>query len=138
MDLMRDRIKRVMDNHQMSCQITIRNLYVLKGFAPVIDNIDFPVSKLDGDLSGRSNKYILEEDWDGQEVDGFIPIEVFFNFFENGILNDKGEIVGYEPTDKKPIYIFNTNNALTGLVDDLTWDDSKRLDYLKSIDMVKL
>lgn len=130
---MKERIKRVINNHQMSCQINQQNLYILRGFKPIVDNIDIPVVKFDGETNTKDNRYILEEDWNGEKLEGFVPVVVNFNFFEGGLLNENGTVNSVKPLDVETLNVFNTNNPLIGVVDDLEMSDSQRLDYLKSI-----
>lgn len=133
---MRERIKLVINNHQMSCQILQKNLYILRGFKPVEHNVDIPVEKYTGNTDGKSNLYLLEEEWDGNKIEGFVPVFVNFNFFEHGYLNDNGEVVAMPTNDYDAINIFNTINALNGITEDLTLNDDQRIAYLKSIDVL--
>lgn len=130
---MRERIKRVINNHQMSCQINQQNLYILRGFKPILENVVIPVVKFNGDTHTKDNRYILEEDWDGEKLEGFVPIVVNFNFFEGGLLQENGTVNSTETLDYETLNVFNTNNPLIGVVEDLEMSDSQRLDYLKSI-----
>ena len=131
-----ERIKRVINNHQLSCQDSNNYLYVLRGFKPIINNIEIPVSHLSDEIENNKNYYALEEDWNHEELPERITMNVDFNFFNNGLLNEKGEIVEISPSKYDSLNIFNTVNPLIGVHENLELNDNEKLEYLKEINIL--
>lgn len=131
-----ERIKRVINNHQLSCQDNNNYLYVLRGFKPIINNIEIPVSHLNDKIEDKKNYYVLEEDWNNKEFPERITMNVNFNFFNNGLLNEKGEIVETSPSNYDSLNIFNTLNPLIGVHENLKLNDKEKIEYLKEINIL--
>lgn len=133
---MNERIKRVINNHQLSCQDNNHYFYILRGFKPIINNVEIPVSHLSDEIENNKNYYVLEEDWNHEELPERITMNVDFNFFNNGLLNEKGEIVETSPSKYDSLNIFNTVNPLIGVHENLELNDKEKLEYLKEINIL--
>ena len=136
---MKERIIRVIENNLLSCQNINRNLYVLRGFIKLRDKVEIPVTHYLGPHRDEDALYVFEEELGNipeDYFDNFNIVEVIFNFFDGGVLNDEGKIVSLKPlllkTDEV-IYVFNRNNPLIGITDDLTLNNEDRLTYLQAV-----
>lgn len=133
---MLERIQRVVNNHQLSCQHTDKYFYILRGFKDFIDEIDFPVKHDSDKLNKLSNRYILEEElesFDENRFDGFKLIEVLFNFFEDNEVYIDKEFKKLKPLNLKihdTIHIFNQIDQLTD-ISDQNLDNDMRLQLAK-------
>ncbi|AMC93096.1 hypothetical protein AOC36_03620 [Erysipelothrix larvae] len=141
---MKDRIRRVINNHQLSCEHTSKYYYILRGFKPLMGAVEIPVKPYADSLDPKENRYILEEDLpnhDAHEFEGFDVWTVTFNLFDDKILDENGQLVDLNPLTLpvrfKNLNIFNEINPLTGIVDNLELDNDDRLDYLKAIGFLK-
>ena len=130
-----ERINRVINNHQFTCQHLSHYLFVLKGFDAFIDKISINVKKFDStDLGSRKNYYLtysealLLDDKTVQELkdNNYDVWIVDFNLIPNTWIvkeNDELKFIdSFDPLDfveeRKTLSIFNTTNSLTGIVDD--------------------
>lgn len=130
--MINERITRVINNHQLSCQNTNRNLYILVGFDPFIDSVDLPIKPLASDISDNENAYVLEKDFKQVKEDDFVLVYVIFNFFEGGTLDESWKLQKLDLNDFEKIFIFNQNNPLSGVVDN-DLDDDSRIQYIKEV-----
>lgn len=156
--MLQERINRVINNHQMSCEHRSHYLYILKGFNVVLDRFTVPVDNLDiNRIEEQKNFYLKYEEamtlGDGiiqrlKDNDYDIWI-VDFNLFKDGYLS-KRVLTDY--TDSRPlndlflvnypeltwvkahkvIAIFNTDNPLQG-ISDHDIDNEERLNLFKSM-----
>ncbi|NMB17981.1 MAG: hypothetical protein GX984_00795 [Erysipelothrix sp.] len=130
--MINERITRVINNHQLSCQNTNRNLYILVGFDPFIDSVDLPIKPLASDISDNENAYVLEKDFKQVKEDDFVLVYVIFNFFEGGTLDESWKLQKLDLNDFEKIFIFNQTNPLSGVVDN-DLDDDSRIQYIKEV-----
>jgi len=130
--MINERITRVINNHQLSCQNTNRNLYILVGFDPFIDSVDLPIKPLTSDISDNENAYVLEKDFKQVKEDDFVLVYVIFNFFEGGTLDESWKLQKLDLNDFEKIFIFNQTNPLSGVVDN-DLDDDSRIQYIKEV-----
>lgn len=145
MTKIKERIQRVINNHQLTCEHTSKYFYILRGFAPLMNNIDIPVNHNDKALPLNENRYILEEEIDqvrNEDFEGFDVWTITFNFFEDKLLNAQNELVVLKnltlPVRFKNLNIFNENNALIGVCDSLDLDNTQRLNVLKTEGLLTL
>lgn len=139
-----DRINRVINNHQFTCQHRSHYLFVLKGFEPIIDFITLNVAKYASEqLSTQTNYWMTFEesntlnadDWSLLREFGYDIWIVEFNFFtdkyiamvdssshKNSEKKDGILWVDYHDNEniesRKTLSIFNTNNPLIGVLND--------------------
>lgn len=130
--MINERITRVINNHQLSCQNTNRNLYILVGFDPFIDSVDLPIKPLTSDIRDNENAYVLEKDFKQVKEDDFVLVYVIFNFFEGGTLDESWKLQKLDLNDFEKIFIFNQTNPLSGVVDN-DLDDDSRIQYIKEV-----
>lgn len=130
--MINERITRVINNHQLSCQNINRNLYILVGFDPFIDSVDLPIKPLTSDISDNENAYVLEKDFKQVKEDDFVLVYVIFNFFEGGTLDESWKLQKLDLNDFEKIFIFNQTNPLSGIVDN-DLDDDSRIQYIKEV-----
>lgn len=130
--MINERITRVINNHQLSCQNTNRNLYILVGFDPFIDSVDLPIKPLASDINDNENAYVLEKDFKQVKEDDFVLVYVIFNFFEGGTLDESWKLQKLDLNDFEKIFIFNQTNPLSGVVDN-DLDDDSRIQYIKEV-----
>ncbi|CAM3620632.1 hypothetical protein ERUR111494_03560 [Erysipelothrix urinaevulpis] len=133
---MQERINRVINNHQLSCQDSNNYFYVLRGFKGFIDTISIPVKKQNNTLENFTNYYCLEEDWNREEIPGLITVTVTFNFFDDKLLDETLDLVPFLPLSLENINIFNSNNPLIGVSEDLDMTNEQRLMFLQSINLI--
>ena len=142
--MINERIKRVINNHQMSCGHAGHYLYLLKGFNDFIDKIEIPVDKLDkSKLDKKLNFYCLLEDAYDFDVNMIESLDKYnyeiwtidYNLFKDKFLSNT-DAAPYETTEalkdkylvtycqpewfeaRKNVPVFNLNNSLTGIVED--------------------
>lgn len=156
--MLQERINRVINNHQMSCEHRSHYLYILKGFNVVLDRFTVPVDNLDVNrIEEQKNFYIKYEEamtlGDGiierlkdNKYDMWV---VEFNLFEGGYLAKRvlTDYLDSTPLDDlflvtypeltwveshKSIAIFNTDNPLKGIDDD-SLDNRARLELFKNM-----
>lgn len=155
-----ERINRVINNHQFTCQHTSHYLFVLKGFEPLLNSISLNVQKLDlSKLSSHTNFWITYEEsfnlddgiWSSIRGENYDIWIVDFNFFINSFIalhpsnahihqgSDNGVLwVNYHDNDnltsRKTLSIFNTNNPLIGVLSDSkkVVDNNERLNIIKA------
>lgn len=130
--MINERITRVINNHQLSCQNTNRNLYILVGFDPFIDFVDLPIKPLTSDIRDNENAYILNGDLDKVNRDDFVLVYVIFNFFEEGTLDRFWNLQNPELSDFEKVFVFNQIDPLNGVVEGYL-DDESRIQYIKEV-----
>lgn len=156
--MLQERINRVINNHQMSCEHRSHYLYILKGFNVVLDRFTVPVENLDiNRIEEQKNFYIKYEEamtlGDGiikRLKDNNYDIWIVeFNLFEGAYLAKRvlSDYLEATPLDDfylvqypdlswvethKTIAIFNTDNPLKG-ISDMPLDSDARIDLFKSM-----
>lgn len=157
--MLQERINRVINNHQMSCQRDGSFLYILKGFNIVLDTFKVPVANLDSmNIHFGNNYYIKYEEamslGDGiisaLKEQGFQFCIVNFNLFSTGylskrVLTDHQDAVPLEPyylvsypklkwlDTYEAINIFNSDNPIKD-ISSSELSDAQRLDWLLNQD----
>lgn len=155
-----ERINRVINNHQFTCQHTSHYLFILKGFEPLLNNIELNVKGYSKTLlSNHDNLWITYEDayilneneWDQVKENNYDIWVVDFNFFDQShialtrsssheIISKDDDViwVNYKEikslTRFKTLNIFNGVNPLIGVVSDPkdSWNNTKRFNLLKN------
>lgn len=149
--MLQERINRVINNHQLSCQHTNHYLYILKGFNAILPQFTVPVEALDKtQLAALKNFYITYEE--ALDLDEAVIRElkerkydlwiVDFNWFNKVYLTREDNLhvlakwkvngenyIAYPVLDwqetRKTISIFNTNNPSIGFIEPpIPQDDS--------------
>ena len=142
--MINERIKRVINNHQMSCGHAGHYLYLLKGFNDFVDKIEIPVDKLDkSKLDRKLNFYCLLEDaydFDAEFLEALKKYDyeiwtIDYNLFKDKFLSNT-DAAPYETSEalqdkflvtysqpgwfeaRKNVPVFNLNNSLIGIVDE--------------------
>lgn len=139
-----ERINRVINNHQFTCQHRSHYLFVLRGFEPILKNIKLNVLPLDlTNLSNGTNYWISYEEafeldlkvWEKLKNNQYDIWIVNFNFFEETYFalnasNSHLSSIKYSNIDwvtykdnpnlleRKSLNVFNSNNPLIGVVSD--------------------
>ena len=142
--MINERIKRVINNHQMSCGHAGHYLYLLKGFNDFIEKIDIPVEALDkSKLNSKINFYCLLEDAYDFDVNMIESLDKYdyeiwtidYNLFGNEFLSntdaapyetsqelkDKYLVTYSQPgwfEERKSVPVFNMDKPLIGIVED--------------------
>ena len=153
-----DRINRVINNHQFTCEHRSHYLFVLKGFDPVMAKLNLDLEAYDfRHIAMKANMFVTYEEaflfetdvWSSLSSANYDIWIVDFNWFEGvyastkltsayltSTQEDNHYWVSYKNIDhltlRKTITIFNTINPLIGIVTDLERlnSNSKRYDYL--------
>lgn len=139
-----ERINRVINNHQFTCQHRSHYLFILKGFEPLMSDFDINVKPLElENLPSKTNYYITYENaflldkaiWNDLEYHNYDLWIVDFNLFDNAHLANNEQhlsynfietlddyaLVKYNDSDNfskaKILSIFNTINPLIGIVE---------------------
>lgn len=155
-----ERINRVINNHQFTCQHRSHYLFILKGFNAVLPTMNLNVLPYnEAHLNSHQNFAILYEDaynlsqisWESVQANEYDIWVVDFNLFRNGYLSssvsnahsqsdylkDGFSIVDYhdlpDSIKYKTLPIFNTLNPLIGITNDpkVGLSDSQRLELLE-------
>lgn len=155
-----ERINRVINNHQFTCQHRSHYLFVLKGFEPLLRTLNLNVEHLDVKfLYTHKNFFITYEEafelkdteWKTIKDESYDIWIVDFNFFDSAhialnqskshasIINDHDILwVTYHDNPnlliRKTLNIFNTINPLIGIVKDFSnlKTNQQRYDFLKN------
>ncbi len=158
-----ERINRVINNHQFTCQHRSHYLFVLRGFEPILENITLNVLPLDqSNLSNGTNYWITYEDafdiettvWDALKANEYDIWIVNFNFFDGVYFasvpshshltsnqSQDVEWVTYKDNphllERKTLNVFNTNNPLIGIVPDIKshLSNEQRLELLPVVNL---
>lgn len=146
--MLKDRMTLVINNHRFSCSHTDQFIYILKGFSEIKGfNLPFPHISV---IKEGEHTYLYLEEWERYEVliqdhllSGYRLAVLDFNFFQPLYLsrNDQGycfiEDEGNNLAQAEIVPLFNLNNALIGVSDDLTLDKQEKLNLLKQEDLVE-
>lgn len=153
-----DRINRVINNHQFTCEHRSHYLFVLKGFTPIIDSLTLDLKAYDVSLiPSKENMFITYEDAYLLETDAWATLGeakydiwiVDFNFFIDthaSTIASASYAASVQDGDhfwvryhdnahlavRKTLSVFNTINPLIGIVSDFNRLDTNqsRYDYL--------
>lgn len=155
-----ERINRVINNHQFTCQHTSHYLFILKGFETILNSITLNVNEYSESLLNSQvnlwisyeSAYILDNSQVNEIAENNYDVWVVdFNFFEGTHIAISQSIshetytsiedafwVKYKDIENftryKTLSIFNELNPLIGVVDNPkeTWTNTMRLELLKN------
>lgn len=158
--IIEERINRVINNHQFTCQHRSHYLFILKGFDSVLPKMNLNVLPYnEKELTSHQNFAILFEDayrlsdesWKTILDNNYDIWVVDFNLFKDGYLSISSSIAHSDSKNLKEGYflvnyhelsdsikfkvlpIFNTLNPLIGITDDpkIELTDAERLSLLE-------
>ncbi|QIK69148.1 hypothetical protein G7062_02100 [Erysipelothrix sp. HDW6C] len=156
--MLQERLNRVVNNHQMTCEHTNHYIYILKGFSKLKDRLSVPVDAFDAShITQKKNMAITYEDALNFKTEiihslldnAYDPWVVDFNFFLDGYLaatdayptaiplND-GFLVTYPPLDwvpdRKTLFVFNQVDPLREFGVTEALDNQERYELLQTLE----
>ena len=123
--MLQERINRVMNNHQYSCQHPGNYLFILKNFDDVLKTHTVPAAHLDPKLlHKKGNMYLTYDeslDLDPQIIEDIKKYSYRVWILDFNLFPKDDTVVEVQPDwyeARKTISVFNTINPLIGIVED--------------------
>ena len=145
--MLRERMQLVINNHRYSCSHTDYFIYILKGFE-AIESFELPFSHLK-EVVAKDHAYIYLEEWDDykdlihdQLLAGYRLALCDFNFFSPLYLSKKdGKFIliaqdEIDLTQAEYVPLFNMNNPLIGVSENLNLSDQEKIELLKEENLI--